>query len=647
MRHYARLLLCILMFGLFHSILYAQVTAENTVKTPETDLVTEKAKESTVRLVGLSSGGTGFFVAPDKIVTNFHVAAGMAIGPITAKLNHKDTIWLVEGVVAFDIKSDIAILKIKGEGVALTLADIDTLQIGETVYLAGYPELGEFKIVGGVVKDIRSSDKWLKTTVEAYPGNSGGPMLNSRGEAIGIHVGHGYDARPSSAIRTLLDNSIAIQPLAEWRQRKTVRAYVHYMKGWQKYIIDGNVEKAIADFNQAIALNPDDLDVYMIRGDAKSKLGDFKGAIEDYEHVLKLNPDALDIRKKRDEMKLLIEGQLQQNGKVVRQTTTQTVVRQGRSSGDDVNYKELGHKKSAEGNYTGAIGDFTQAIKLKSDDVDAYNARGWAKLQNDDYAGAIEDFSQVIKYRPQNANAYIQRAQVRLKLKHFIEAIEDYNHALRLNPDDSYFILNARGRVRLESGDHNGAIKDFSEAIKLLPNRTYGYNSRGLALRTLGDYSRAIEDHTHAINLEPAEPNSYRLRGHAKVEFEDYIGAIEDYTQAIKLKSEGGFSTYFAYIERGNAKRLSKNFDGAIVDYNHAIMQKPEHADVYNARGLTKVDLKDYEGAVLDYDKAIKLNPKFAKAYHNRGLAKEALGHHETAKVDFEKAKEIDPDVGK
>ena len=316
MRYNTKILFSFLILGLFFSLSCAQVVSEKSDVSTKIGLVSDKAKESTVRLVGFPGGGTGFFVAPDKIATNFHVAAGTTIGPITAKLSHKETIWLVEGVAAFDAKSDIAILKIKGEGISLPLADIDKLQIGEKVFLAGYPNLNDYKVVGGVVKDIRSSDKWLMTTVEAYPGNSGSPMLNGKGEAIGIHVGHGYDARPSSAIKALLESSTSTELLGQWRQRKEVRSYFHYMRGRQKYH-DGNAEEAIIDFNKAIEVYPYYAEAYIFRAKTKLMLNDRQGATDDYNQALKLNPDDHEIHKKLEEIKTIIEVQTLEDGTVV------------------------------------------------------------------------------------------------------------------------------------------------------------------------------------------------------------------------------------------------------------------------------------------------------------------------------------------
>ena len=174
MKHSTEFLFCFLVLGLFLSLSCAQETAE---KQTEDDLISErgrkmnlkadKVKESTVHLSGFGVGGTGFFVAPDKIATNFHVIEKYTTGPITAKLGHKETIWPVEGVVAFDIEYDIAILKVKGKGISLPLGDNDTLQIGEFISVVGFPAPeNRYKVTKGVVEKIRNSDK-------RFPNNSG------------------------------------------------------------------------------------------------------------------------------------------------------------------------------------------------------------------------------------------------------------------------------------------------------------------------------------------------------------------------------------------------------------------------------------------------------------------------------------------
>ena len=341
MRHNTKFLSCFLILGLLLSLSYAQETAE---KPTEIDIISDKAKESTVRLVGFSKrgselgigGGTGFFVAPDKIATNFHVAVGVS-GLVTAKLSHKETIWLVEGVVAFDIAYDIAILKVKGKGVPLPLGDSDTLQVGDPAFLVGFP--GSYKVTEGVIEKTRKNDKRFQTTAEAYPGNSGSPVLNSKGEVIGIHYGHDPGNSPVNAIKTLLAGATSTESFTQWRNQKRVRSYLYTEQGKAKYY-DGDAKGAIEDFNQAIELTSNDAEIYKFRAKSKVKLEDYQAAIKDYNQAIKLNPD------------------------------------------DASAYKERAEAKRKLGNRASAMDDYNQALKLNPKDAFAYRASADAKRKS-------------------------------------------------------------------------------------------------------------------------------------------------------------------------------------------------------------------------------------------------------------------------
>ncbi len=468
MRLFTKYLLCFLVIGLFLSFSYAQKPSDK----DETSIGIDKAKESTVRLVGtrlIASnvqlvGGTGFFVAPDKIATNFHVAAGPTAGPIFAKLGHRETIWRVEGVWAFDQKSDIAILKVNSEGRPLALVDVDALKIGDTVYLAGFPYSREYKVVDGIIEDIRSSDKWLKTTLKAYPGNSGSPIINSKGEVIGIHAGHSYDARPSNAIKALLESSTSTEPLAEWRKRNVVRAYVYRSRGMQKFS-DGDLEGAIEYFTEAIKLKPNDPSGYNIRGLAKKRMGDYAGAIEDYTQAIKSNPNVTWWA-----------------------------------------YYDRAKLKHKTKDYAGAIDDCNLAIKLQPEVSYTYSLRGQIKVDLEDYAGAIEDYTQVIKVgfddRLGTYAAYIDRGNVKRKSKDYDGAYEDYNMAIKLIPENAYGYIE-RGLAKADLKDYNGAITDYDKAIELNNEYAEGYHYRGLAKEALGQHDAAKIDFDKAKEIDP------------------------------------------------------------------------------------------------------------------------------------------------
>ena len=141
----------------------AQAPQQVTEKILAQGLGTEKAKDSTVRLVsrvGKSKTlGSGFFVDTDKIATTIHVVAQP--GPVFAKLSGKERTLAVEGIAAFDVKNNLVILKLSGEGTPLPLGNSDAVQTDESVSVVGYP-YRQYETAVGTIDSIQKSDKWFK-----------------------------------------------------------------------------------------------------------------------------------------------------------------------------------------------------------------------------------------------------------------------------------------------------------------------------------------------------------------------------------------------------------------------------------------------------------------------------------------------------
>jgi len=145
-------------------------------------------------------GGTGFFISSDGlIITNKHVVADES-AKYTVLVNENEKVPAV--VLARDSVQDLAILKIdKKDMPFLSLGDSDQLKIGQTVIAIGNA-LGEFRntvsvgVVSGLQRSITAStgasseelQGVIQTDAAVNPGNSGGPLLNTRGEVVGINV---------------------------------------------------------------------------------------------------------------------------------------------------------------------------------------------------------------------------------------------------------------------------------------------------------------------------------------------------------------------------------------------------------------------------------------------------------------------------
>jgi Tfp pilus assembly protein PilF len=124
-------------------------------------------------------------------------------------------------------------------------------------------------------------------------------------------------------------------------------------KGMAK-LKNGDQEGALAEVNEAIKLNPRDIDAYKMRGLVKFQKGDLDGAAADFNRAIKLNPR------------------------------------------DAEAYNNQGDVKFRKGDLDGAIADFNQAIHLNARNSFAYTNRGNVKREKADFDGAIADLDRAI-----------------------------------------------------------------------------------------------------------------------------------------------------------------------------------------------------------------------------------------------------------
>jgi serine protease Do len=137
--------------------------------------------------------GSGFIIEGDgHILTNYHVIERAE--RITVKL--ADGRHLRATVVGVDPPTDIALLRVRADGPLPTapLGDSDTLRVGEWVCAIGNPLAYEHTVTVGVVSYLgrklfdASLDDYIQTDAAINFGNSGGPLINARGEVIGINA---------------------------------------------------------------------------------------------------------------------------------------------------------------------------------------------------------------------------------------------------------------------------------------------------------------------------------------------------------------------------------------------------------------------------------------------------------------------------
>lgn len=137
--------------------------------------------------------GTGVIMTADGyLITNHHVIAGCS----SAQVVLSDGSVYDAGLVGSDVASDLAVLKIEAEGLTpAEFGDSDLLRVGDTALAIGNPLGSDLfgtmteGIVSAINRDVNVSGysmTLIQTTAALNPGNSGGALINSAGQVVGI-----------------------------------------------------------------------------------------------------------------------------------------------------------------------------------------------------------------------------------------------------------------------------------------------------------------------------------------------------------------------------------------------------------------------------------------------------------------------------
>jgi tetratricopeptide (TPR) repeat protein len=216
------------------------------------------------------------------------------------------------------------------------------------------------------------------------------------------------------------------------------------------YVVLGNYNQAIEDYDRAIEIRPGYVDAYNNRGSAYKGLGNYRRAIEDYNRAIEIRPGYVDA------------------------------------------YNNRGNAYIALGNYKQAIEDYGRAIEIKPD-ADAYYNRGHAYADLGNHRQAIEDYGKAIEIKPDYADAYLNRGIACVGLGNYKQAIEDYGRAIKIKPGYAEAYIN-RGNAYNGLGNYNRAIEDYGRAIEIKPGYADAYYNRGVNYLTHGDNISGCRD---------------------------------------------------------------------------------------------------------------------------------------------------------
>jgi tetratricopeptide (TPR) repeat protein len=290
-------------------------------------------------------------------------------------------------------------------------------------------------------------------------------------------------------------------------------------------------DDAMAAVDEMIEKSPEDANALILRGEVFREMGKTDDAIKSFDEATKLAPQAPGPYQNRGE----IYREKEDYAKAVEEFTKVLELQPG-------DLLPLVHRAEAylhDGKLEQALAD-TDAVLEKQQVVAAHRLRGEILAQLNRLDEAIAEMQQLTKSVPNQPELKIQLALYYLINKQPREAISEYDDVLLLNPDN-FLALRSRGDAYLNIGKHKEAIADFEAALKLEPEDTTILNNLAWVLATspeaeVRNGKRAVELATKACELtEYKMPHILSTLAAAFAESGNFDTAIEWSQKAVDM----------------------------------------------------------------------------------------------------------------
>ena len=312
----------------------------------------------------------------------------------------------------------------------------------------------------------------------------------------------------------------------------------------------GQFQKAIDSYFEAIRLCPQDARTYHKRGQTYIGLGELRVAILDFDEVIRREP------------------------------------------GFSAAWYDRAQAHFNLRQFQKAVQDFDEAIRQNSLKPESFHGRGLAYYNLGQFQRSIQDFDEAIKLNIRYDSAFSNRGLAYSHLGQWQRAKADYNEAIRLNPQYAQAFYN-RGLAGLGLTQFEDAISDFDKAIGLFLKFQAAYVGRGIAYYRKGQCELAIGDFSEAIRLKPIDATALGNRAVAYTCLGEHQKAIDDWDEVIGFNAEDDF----AYNSRGLAYVSQGKHERAKLDFDEATRINPGNCDAYFNRARVNFTLgNDSEG---------------------------------------------------
>lgn len=536
-----------------------------------------------------TSSGSGVFLTADgQILTCYHVIANAKT--VVARLADGSTAK-VTSVVAFSAAQDWAVVQSDARNaVPAPRGKPSALRQGDRIYTLGAPLGLNLTASDGMVSAIRTIEGvglYLQITAPISPGSSGGPVLNTDGEVVGItafYLTKGENLNFAVAISTVE---------AEWTGNETPRPFAAASaqangKAPTKAPPPDSTEVARLYAQGAAAIPSDDA--------SKSvKVAACRKALPYFATANRLAPNDPDI--------------------LFQEAYCHVVL----------------------GETAKAIREYRAAIRIKPNDATARNNLGVALGNAGRSKEEITEYRAAIRIKPDSVEGHFNLGLALGTAGRTEEAIAELRAAVRIKPDYAEAHYNL-GVALGKAGRTSDAIAEYKTAISTKPAYAEAHYNLGLAYGEAGRTDEAIAEFRAAIHINPQHVEAHYSLGAALGRAGRIDEAIAECRAAIRIKPDSAEALYNLGVTLDAAGRTNE----AISEYRASIRAKPGFAVAHLNLGAALGDQGRVEESIAEYRTAIRIEPDCAEAHGNLGMCYSVKGDRARAMKEYGILKSLD-----
>lgn len=418
--------------------------------------------------------GSGFFINKEgDVITNYHVLQEASRAVIRTKDGKE---YPIKRVLAEDKEGDLIRVSIEISGeVVKPLPVANTLpEVGERIIVIGTPLGFDQTVSDGIVSAVREIPgfgKIIQLTAPISPGSSGSPVINLKGEVIGIATffivaGQNLNfAIPGERLtKLIIRQGKSLSEREEGRMKDWLASAEGLYTVGLRFLWAEDYEKALPYFIEAAKRSPDHGQAYFQIGYCFTRLGKYQEAVESYKQAIRIQPNDAEI------------------------------------------YNNLCFVYGKVGRFDEAIESCGQAIRLKPDLAEVHNNLGWTYQVIGRYQKGIQSCKEAIRLKPDFVLAHYNLGNNYSALKKYEEAIESYKETIRLQFDYAEGHLNL-GAAYFQTGRFEEAIVSYQQAIRLKPSLAEAHLNLGMSYLKLGDKGSAMEEYKILKELDKGLAN--------------------------------------------------------------------------------------------------------------------------------------------